>query len=593
MSYHVEAIPNRNRRPTILLRKAWREGKRIRKKTLANLTGLPPGMVEGIRRVVKGGVVFAQPDEAFQIRRSLAHGHVVAVLGLIRQLGLPRILQRLRSRERDLALAAIVARVLSPDSKLATARQLSPATASSSLGAVLGLGPVSGNEMLAMLDWLRRRQRWIEDSLARRHLQGGILVLYDVSSSYLEGRCCPLAAFGYNRDGKKGKKQIVFGLLCSQDGCPVAVEVFPGNTADPATVASQVRKLRTRFGIERIALVGDRGMLTTARIRASVAPADLDWISALKSTDLRKLLKPVGKDGPAPLQPDQLLPDTVAEIASPAFPGERLLVCLNPRLREERARKREDLLRATEAILEEIARVVRQPHSKLRGQERINRRLGREANRRKVEKHFRITVSDNNLTWTRDRDRIAAEARLDGIYIVRTSLPAEAISAHDAVSAYKSLAQVERAFRYCKSTRLEVRPVYVYSAEHVRGHVFLCALACYVEWNLRQRLAPILFEDHDRDSAKAKRTSPVQKAEVSDSAKQKADTKLTQDGLPVNSMRSLLDHLGSLSLNQVALAGNPEHTFNVTTEPTPLQQRAFQLLELDPNKMFPVDIPAS
>ena len=593
MSYHVESIPNRNRRPTILLRKAWREGKRIRKKTLANLTSLPPGMVEGIRRVIKGGVVFAQPDEAFQIRRSLAHGHVVAVLGLCRQLGLPRILQRLRSRERDLALAAIVARVLSPDSKLATARQLSPETASSSLGAVLGLGSVSGNEMLEMLDWLRQRQRWIEDSLARRHLQGGTLVLYDVTSSYLEGRCCPLAAFGYNRDGKKGKKQIVFGLLCSQDGCPVAVEVFPGNTADPATVASQVRKLRTRFGIERIALVGDRGMLTTARIREAVAPADLDWISALKSTDLQKLLKPVGKDGPAPLQPDQLLPDAVAEIASPAFPGERLLVCLNPRLREERTRKREDLLLATEAILEEIARVVRQPNSKLRGQERINRRVGREANRRKVEKHFRITVSDNNLTWTRDQDSIAAEARLDGIYIVRTSLPAEAISAHDAVYAYKSLAQIERAFRYCKNTRLEVRPVYVYSAEHVRAHVFLCALACYVEWHLRQRLAPILFEDHDREGAKAKRSSPVQKAEVSDSAKHKADTKITQDGLPVNSMRTLLDHLGSLTINQIALAGNPDHTFNVATAPTPLQQRAFQLLQLDPNKMFPVDIPAS
>ena len=407
MSYHVEAIPNRNRRPTILLRKAWREGKRIRKKMLANLTRLPPGMVEGIRRVVKGGVAFERPDEAFQIRRSLAHGHVVAVLGLCRQLGLPRILQRLRSRERDLALAAIVARVLSPDSKHATARQLSPETASSSLGAVLGLGSVSGNEMLAMLDWLRQRQGWIEDRLARRHLRGGTLVLYDVTASYLEGRCCPLAAFGHNRDGKKGTKQIAFGLLCSKACSPVAVEVFPG---DPATVASQVRKLRTRFGIERIALVGDRGMLTTARIRASVAPADLDWISALKSTDLSKLLKPVGKEGPAPLKPDQLLPDAVAEIASPDFPGERLLVCLNPRLREERARKREDLLLATEAILKEIARVVRQPHSKLRGRDQINRRVGREANRRKVQKHFQITVSDNNLTWSRDEDKIAAEA---------------------------------------------------------------------------------------------------------------------------------------------------------------------------------------
>ena len=413
-----------------------------------------------------------------------------------------------------------------------------------------------------------------------------------MTSSYLEGRCCPLAAFGHNRDGKKGKKQIVFGLLCSASGCPVAVEVFAGNTGGPATVASQVRKLRSRFGTERIALVGDRGMLTTARIRDSLTPTDLDWISALKSTDLRTLLKPAGKQGPAPLQPDRLLPDAVAEIASPDFPGERLLVCLNPRLREERARKREDLLRATEAILEEIARVVRQPQSKLRGRDRINRRVGHEANRRKVEKHFQISVSDDNLTWARDEDKIAAEAQLDGIYIVRTSLPAEAISAHDAVYAYKSLAQIERAFRNCKISRLEVRPVYDYSAEHVRAHVFLCALACHVEWHLRRRLAPVLFEDRDRDGARAKRTSPVQKAEVSDSAKLKADTKITPDGLPVNSMRTLLDHLGSLTLNQIALTGNPEHTFNVTTEPTPIQQRAFQLLELDPKKMFPVDVQA-
>ena len=332
-----------------------------------------------------------------------------------------------------------------------------------------------------------------------------------MTSSYLEGRCCRLAAFEYNRDGKKGKKQIVFGLLCSQAGCPVAVEVFSGNTGNPATVASQVRKLRSRFGIERIALVGDRGSRTTARIRDSQAPADLDWISALKSTDLRRLLKPVGKQRPVPLQPDRLLPDAVAEIASPDFPGERPLVCPNPRLPEERARKREDLLRATEAILEEIARVVRQPQSSLRGRNRINRRVGRDANRRKVQKHFRITVSDKDLTWARDEDSIAAEAQLDGVYVVRTSLPAEAISAHDAVYAYESLAQIERAFRICKISRLEVRPVFVYSAEHVRAHVFLCALACYVEWNLRRRLAPILFEDHDREGAKTKRSLPCRR----------------------------------------------------------------------------------
>ena len=347
-----------------------------------------------------------------------------------------------------------------------------PETASSSLGAV------SGNEMPVMLSWLRQQRPWIEGRLARRHLRGGTLVLHEVTSSYLEGRCCPPAAFGHNRVGKKGKEQIAFGSLRSETGCLIAVEEFPGNTGDPATVASQVRKRRSRFGIERIALVGDRGMPTTARIRASVAPADLDWISALKSTELRKLLKPVGKQGPASLKPDQLLPDAVAENARPDLPGERLLVCLNPRLREERARKREDLLLVTEAILEEIARVVRQPQSKLRGRDRINRRVGREANRRKVEKHFQISVSDDNLTWARNGDSIAAEAPPDGIYIVRTSLPAETILAHDAVFAYKSFAQFERAFQNCKSTRPEAPPVYVYSADHVRAHVLLCALAC-------------------------------------------------------------------------------------------------------------------
>ena len=592
VSYHVETIPNRGRRPTILLRKAWREGKRIRKQTLANLTHLPPGMVEGIRRVIKGGVAFERPGEAFAVQRSLAHGHVCAVLGTCRQLGLPRILHRSRSRMRDLALAAIVARALAPDSKLATARQLTPATASSTLGAVLGLGAVTGNEMLAMLDWLLTRQPWIEQSLANRHLRGGTLVLYDTTSSYLERRCCPLAAFGHNRDGKKGRQQIVFGLLCAHDGCPVAVEVFAGNTADPTTVAAQIRKLRKRFGIERIALVGARGMLTTARIRKEVEPAGLDWISALRTADLRTLLRPADPDAPAPLRPGELVPDAVAEIKSPAFPGERLIVCLNPRLRDERARKREDLLRATEAILEEIARVVRRPGSRLRGRDRIHHRVGREANRHKVEKHFTITVTDDDLTWTRHDAGIAAEAQLDGIYIVRTSLPAGAIAADEAVDAYKALARIERAFRHLKTTRLEVRPVYVYTADHVRAHVFLCALACHVEWHLRRRLAPLLFEDDDPEGARAQRTSPVQPADVSPGAKEKAATRTTADGRPVHSLRTLLDHLASLTLNRIALAGNPDHAVTVAADPTPTQHQAFELLGIDPARMFPVSVQA-
>ena len=535
-------------------------------------------------------MVFSSPDEAFVVRRTWPHGHVAAVLGTCRQLGLPRLLHRTASRVRDLALAALVGRVLAPASKLATARQLSPDTAASSLGTVLGLGAVTGNEMLNMLDWLLKRQPWIERSLARRYLKDGALVLYDMTSSYLEGRCCPLARFGHNRDGKRGKQQIAIGLLCSREGCPIAVEVFAGNTADPATVAAQVAKVRDRFGVRRIALVGDRGMLTTARLRESVAPAGLDWISALKTADLRKLLKPLDGGRPAPLQPAALRPDAVAEIVSPDFPGERLMVCFNPRLREERARKREDLLRDTEAILRRIAEIVRRKGSRLRGRDTINRRVGREANRRKVEKHFDIVVRDDDLTWSRNTEKIAAEAQLDGIYIVRTSLGEDAIGAHEAVEAYKSLSRVERAFRTLKTARLDVRPVYVYNAERVRAHVFLCTLACHVEWRLRRRLAPILFEDDDPEGARAQLTSPAQEAQPSERARRKSATKSTAGGLPVYSLPTLLDDLATLAVNVMELPGNPGHTFTGATQPTRMQRRAFELLGVDPAKMFPVRV---
>ena len=590
LSYHVETIPNRNSPPAILLRKAWREGKRIRKQTLANLTHLPPELVEGIRRVLKGGVVLTSPHEAFVVQRSLPHGHVAAVLGLCRQLGLPRLLYRTAGRTRELALAGLIARVLAPASKLATARQLSPDTAASSLGAVLGLGAVSGNEVLNMLDWLLKRQPWIERGLARRYLKDATLVLYDMTSSYLEGRCCPLARFGHNRDAKRGKQQIAIGLLCTGEGCPIAVEVFAGNTADPSTVATQVAKLKGRFGVRRIALVGDRGMLTTARIRETVAPAGLDWLSALKTADLRKLLKPLKDGRAAPLQPAGLQPDAVAEILSPDFPGERLMVCLNPRLREERARKREDLLQATEAILERIAGIVRRKGSKLRGLEKINRRVGREANRRKVEKHFDIVVKDDALSFTRNEAKIAAEAQLDGIYIVRTSLHEDAIGTHEAVEAYKSLSRVERAFRNLKTARLDVRPVYVYTAERVRAHVFLCTLACHLEWHLRRLLAPMLFEDDDPEGARAQRTSPVQKAQPSERARHKSATKTTHAGLPAHSLTTLLDDLATLTLNTVHLPDNPENRFTVSAQPTPVQRRAFELLNVEPSKMFPVRV---
>ena len=539
--------------------------------------------------MLKGAVAVRDVGDLLQVERSLRHGHAAAVLGTARDLGLERILHRTASRERSLALAAVVARVLAPDSKLATARQLSPETATSSLGALLGLGAVTGHEVLAMLDWLLRRQPWIERSLANRHLQDGTLILYDVSSSYLEGTCCPLAAFGYNRDGKRGKRQIVFGMLCAADGCPVAVEVFPGHASDPSTVARQVHRIRRRFGISRVALVGDRGMLTTARIRDDLEPAGLDWISALKTQDLRRLLQAGAAGAPAPLVPEALVPDAVAEVTSPDFPGERLMVCLNPRLRQERARKREDLLTATEAALHRIAASVRA--GRLKGRAAIDRRVGRDVNRRKVGKHLEVDVTDDAIAWRRREDRIAAEARLDGVYVIRTSLDAAAMGVAEAVEAYKSLAGVERAFRNAKSD-LRIRPVYVYSPDHVRAHVFLCMLALHVAWHMRRRLSPMLFEDDDREGARGQRHSPVQKAEVSQSAKAKAATKRTPDGLPVHSFRTLLDDLSGLALNQLRLPGHGDSRLTVVTAPTPVQQRAFALLGVKPDQNVPIKMTA-
>ena len=581
MALSVDVIPNRSSPPAILLREAWREGKRIRRRTVANLSKMPPALVDAIRAALDGGIVFPSLDAAVAIRRSRPHGHVAAVLGTLRSLGMVRVLGRKAGRMRDLAVAAIVARVVDPASKLATARALDPETASTSLGTLLGLGPVTGNEMLDMLDWLLARQPWIERSLANRHLKGGnTLILYDVSSSYLEGRKCPLAAFGHNRDGKRGKMQVTYGLLCAADGCPVAVEVFAGNAGDPSTVAAQVDKVRSRFGIGRIAIVGDRGMLTTARIREDLEPSGLDWISALKTGDIRKLLKEGAGGAPAPLVPEALVPDAVAEVTGPDFPGERLMVCLNPRLREERRRKREELLKATEEALEAIAASVRS--GRLKGREAIDRRVGRDANRRKVGKHFEIDVTDGGISWRRREARIAAEARLDGVYVIRTSLDSASLGPEAAVEAYKSLASVERAFLTMKASRLRVRPVHVWSEDHVRAHVFLCMLAYYVEWHMRRDLAPILFEDDDREGARAQRSSPVEPARVSESAKAKAADKRTPDGLPVHGFTTLLADLATLTLNEVTLPGSPDHAFPLLATPTELQRRAFELLEIDP-----------
>jgi Transposase DDE domain len=571
---YIEAVPNRGSPPAILLRESYRDGHRVRKRTLLNLTDWPGDLVAGLRALLKGGTVIPAGQQALTVTRSLPHGHVAAVLGTLRKIGVDRLLGPEGHRCRDLVLALIVSRILAPTSKLATAKALDPATAASSLGAVLGLGPVDEEELYTALDWLLARQPAIETALAKRHLRGGTLVLYDVSSSYLEGRCCALARFGYNRDGKKGKLQIVYGLLCAPDGCPVAIEVFDGDTADPATLAGQIAKLEQRFGLAHVVLVGDRGMITQARIDEDLKPAGLDWISALRAPAIRALV------AAGSLQLSLFDEREMAAITAPEFPGERLIVCRNPDLAGERRRKRETLLAATERDLAAIAAAVARKRQPLRGAAAIGLKVGVVLDRHKMAKHFALTITDDSFRFTRRTREIAAEAALDGLYVVRTSLPSETLDDVGTVRAYKSLAVVERAFRCLKTVDLQIRPIYHWLADRVRSHVFVCMLAYHVEWHMRVRLAPMLYDDADQAAAEAVRTSIVAKAPRSPAALAKQTTGRTADGLPVHSFQSLLADLATLTRNTMLSALAPEHPFTLTARPTPLQQKAFDLLGL-------------
>jgi hypothetical protein len=575
---HIESVPNRKSHPTILLRESYRADGKVRKRTIANLTHWPENLVEGLRTLLRGGVALGRAEEALTIARSLPHGHVAAVLGTAVRLGLPKLLSERRGgpasrRARDLVLALIVNRVIAPASKLATVRALNPQTAASSLGERLGLGEVAEREIYEALDWLLEQQPRIEATLARRHLAGGTLTLYDVSSSYLEGRCCPLARHGYSRDHRGDRLQIVYGLLCNRDGCPVAIEVFEGDTADPATLASQVEKLKARFALERVVVVGDRGMITSARIREDLRPAGLDWITALRAPQLQALAVPDG-----PLQLSLFDDRDLAEIVSPDYPGERLIVCRNPLLAAERRRKRDDLLAATERDLARIRQAVERRRAPLQGAAEIGLAVGAVLDKRKMAKHYELAITGTSFTWRRKDAAIAAEARLDGIYVIRTNLPTAALAADQTVGAYKSLARVERAFRCLKTVDLEIRPIYHWTAPRVRAHVLLCMLAYYVEFHMRRALAPILFDDHDRAAAAAERTSIVAPAERSPAARRKVATRRTDDGLPVHSFRSLLDDLATLCLNKLSLTSNPNYRFSMPTAPTPLQARALELL---------------
>jgi len=570
---YVARVPNRGSPPAILLRESYREGGKVKNRTLANLSRWPEHKVEKLQRALKGLPV-AAPDlaEAFEITRSLPHGHAAAVLGSARRLGIEELIDPAPSRRRDLVVAMLVAQVIDPGSKLAFARGLRAETATSSLGQLLGVASCDEDDLYAAMDWVLARKDDIENTLAARHLSNGTLVLYDVSSAAFEGRTCPLGAIGHARDGVKGRLQIVYGLLCSPAGVPIAIEVFEGNTADPKTLTAQIEKLKTRFGLSRVALVGDRGMLTSARIDTELRPAQLDWISALRAPQIKALVQT------GAIQLSLFDRQDLFEITHPDYPGERLVCCHNPALAEERARKRTELLAATEQELATIAAATARDKRPVRGKDKIALKVGKVINHYKMAKHFDLDITDDSFSFTRKDDQIAAEAALDGIYVLRTSLPEPTLSRDDVVARYKSLADVERFFRTLNS-ELDVRPIRHRLADRVRAHVFLRMLSYYIVWHMKAALAPILFIDNDKPAAVAKRANPVATAQRSDQALTKAARKRTNDDYPVHSFTSLLTDLATICANQIQPTDDMP-AFTKITNPTALQRRAFDLLDV-------------
>src|SRR6266849_2037798 len=579
----IETVPNRASPPAVLLRESYRdENGRTQKRTLANLSKLPGEVVAALKAILKGGTLIGAGPEELQIERSLPHGHVAAALGMIRKIGLDRlILSTARDAEArrycDLVVAMMVDRLIAPRSKLGFVRAVDEETATTSLGEVLGLGKVKDREAYEALDWLLERQVRIENGLARRHLEDGVLVLYDVSSSYFEGRHCPLAQYGHSRDHRSDRLQIVYGLLCTCEGLPIAVEVFEGNTADPTTLKSQIDKLRSRFGIKRMVLVGDRGMITAARIRDDLKSSGLDWNLPARAANPSL--------GARPWAAAVLAVRRAGSCRNQLFPGERLIVCRNRDLAAERARKREALLVVTERELARIQAQVRRKGSHLHAAVEIGLAVGEVVNAKKMAKHFALDIRDGHFTWARKVDQIAAEAKLDGIYVIRTSVPAEDLGPAHAVQAYKDLSRVERAFRSMKTVDLEIRPIRHWSADRVRAHVFLCMLAYHVEWHLRQVLAPLLFHDTDLDAARAERFSPVAATEPSATARAKKATKRNANGDRINSFAGLIDHLGTLTRNTMRMPLAAKHPFTLLSKSTPLQEATFKLLGFDPKRV--------
>jgi hypothetical protein len=560
---HVSTTTRRsgeNEYKAVLLRRSYRQDGKVKKETLANLSHLPPAAIDAIRRVLAGETLMSV-DDAFEIERSLPAGHVNAALAMARRLELAKLLDRSPCRERDLCLAMILGRVICPGSKLGTVRTLAQSTLSSELG-VQG---ADEDDLYLAMDWLLERQDRIEDRLAGRHLRDGEMVLYDVSSSYFEGRTCPLAKLGYSRDGKRGLVQIIYGLLCDMDGRPVAVEVFTGELHDDKTLPAQVTKLKDRFGLSRIVVVADRGMVTKANIEILTATDGVDWITALKAPTIKKLVRT------GAFQPSLFDEENLGEITDVAeFPGERLIVCRNPLVGAQRARKRNELLAATETDLAAIAHRVN--NETLLGADLIGLAVGPALKRYRMKKHFQITITDTTFTYARNTDTIAEEAALDGFYILRTGLTEADLEAGDVVRAYKNLEQAERAFGSLKGPELQIRPIHHHLEDRVRAHVLICMLAYYLTWHLKAAWKPLLFTDEHRPVS----PDPVAKAVRSTSAQEKAQTKRTPTGEPAHSYRTLLAELATQTRNTTRLHGSSS-TFEKLTQPTPLQAQALEL----------------
>ena len=572
---YIERVPNRNSPPAILLRESCRQDGKVRKRTLANLSKWPPELVEQFERLLKGSRTIDQLEDAFEIVRSAPHGHVRAVLGTLHRTKLHTAILERGNRNRYLVLAMVVSRILEPSSKLATVRALNPQTCSSTLAQELTLGELTEVELYQAMDWLLKRQPKIESKLARRHLSEDTLVLCDLSSTYLEGEHCPLAKRGHSRDRKKGKVQIEFSLLCNQHGCPVAVTVFEGNTSDAKSLQPQLQKLTERFGIKHGVLVGDRGTLPDTQIQQHLKDLEgWDWITALRAAQIRKLLEA------GTLKLEAFEEQSWIEIKSEIYPNERLIACYNRQLAAQTAHRREALLSATEAELNKVVVATSRSKQRLAGKAEIGLRAGQVLNRFKVAKHFELSITDTHLSYQRQSHTIEADAQLDGLYVIRTSVSAKTLTAPEVVQTYKTLSLVEQAFRCIKMSDLKIRPIFHHLEARVRAHVFICFLAYYVEWHMRQRLAPMLFEEDDPQQAQQLRQSIVAPAQRSKSARKKAGSKQTPQGQPVHSFQSLLSDLATIVRSTVQPQQLSVVSFEKVTQPTPVQQRAFALLEV-------------